>query len=82
MTELRQKMIRAMELKNFSENTKRSYLRVVSGLAKYYMQPPDTITKEMIEDYLLYLQKEKKKCLNQSKRGCVWAEVFLPQRSL
>ena len=59
MTELRQKMIRAMELKNFSENTKRSYLRVVSGLAKYYMQSPDTITKEMIEDYLLYLQKEK-----------------------
>lgn len=59
MTELRQKMIRAMELKNFSENTKRSYLQVVSGLAKYYMQSPDTITKEMIEDYLLYLQKEK-----------------------
>ncbi len=59
MSELRQKMIRAMELKNFSENTKRSYLKTVSGLAKYYMQPPDTITKEMIEDYLLYLQKEK-----------------------
>jgi site-specific recombinase XerD len=52
-------MIRAMELKNFSENTKRSYLQVVCGLAKYYMQPPDRITKEMIEDYLLYLQKEK-----------------------
>lgn len=48
-----------MELKNFSENTKRSYLKAVSALAKHYMQPPDTITKEMIEDYFLYLQKEK-----------------------
>ena len=59
MTKLRQKMIRAVELKNFAENTKRSYLQVVSGLANHYKQPPDRITKEMIEDYLLYLQKEK-----------------------
>jgi site-specific recombinase XerD len=34
-------------------------LREVSGLANHYKQSPDTITKEMIEDYLLYLQKEK-----------------------
>ena len=59
MTELRQKMIRALELKNFLENTKRSYLRVVSELANHYMKSPNTITKEMIEDYLLFLKNEK-----------------------
>ena len=59
MTELRQKMIREMELRNLSENTQRSYLRAVYGLAKHYMQSPDKMTKEMIEDYLLYLKKEK-----------------------
>lgn len=59
MTRLREKMIREMELRNLSENTQRSYLHAVSGLAKHYMQSPDKVTKEMIEDYLLYLKKEK-----------------------
>lgn len=59
MTELREKMIREMELRNLSENTQRSYLQAVSGLAKHYTQSPDKMTKEMIEDYLLYLKKEK-----------------------
>ena len=33
MTELRQKMIRAMELKNLSPHTQRAYLAAVTGLA-------------------------------------------------
>ena len=63
MTELREKMIREMELRNLSENTQRSYLQTVYGLAKHYMQPPDEMTKQMIEDYLLHLKKEKKNAL-------------------
>ena len=59
MTELRKKMIREMELRNLSENTQRSYLQSVSALSKHYMKSPDKLTKEMIEDYLLYLKKEK-----------------------
>lgn len=59
MTELRKKMIREMELRNLARNTQRTYLNAVSGLAKHYMQSPDNVTREMIEDYLLYLKKEK-----------------------
>jgi integrase/recombinase XerD len=59
MTRLREKMIREMELHNLSKNTQRSYLKAVSGLAKHYRQSPDKVSKEMIEDYLLYLKKEK-----------------------
>jgi site-specific recombinase XerD len=59
MTKLRQKLIRAMELKNLSSHTQRAYLAAVAGLAKHYQKPPDTITQEMIEDYLLYLKNEK-----------------------
>lgn len=59
MTELRGKMIRVMELHNLSKNTQRSYLAAVSGLAKYYMQPPDALTKEMMEDYFLYLKQDR-----------------------
>ena len=59
MTELRQKMIREMELKNLSIHTRRTYLAAVTGLARHYHQSPEKITKEMVEDYLLYLKNEK-----------------------
>ena len=59
MTPLRQKMIREMDLKNLSPHTRRSYLNAVTGLAKHYRQSPETITNEMIEDYLLYLKNER-----------------------
>ena len=59
MSELRQKMIRAMELKNLSPHTQRAYLAAVTGLARHYRQSPVGITKEMIEDYLLLLKKSR-----------------------
>jgi integrase/recombinase XerD len=59
MTELRQKMIRAMELKNLSHHTQRAYLAAVTGFTKFYNQSPDKMTKEKIEDYLLYLKQDK-----------------------
>jgi site-specific recombinase XerD len=64
MTKLRQKMIRAMELKNLSDNTQRTYLTAVTGLTKHYQKSPDKLSKEMIEDYLLYLKNDKGKCPN------------------
>ena len=59
MTDLRQKMIRAMELKNLSDNTQRAYLAGVTGIASYYNQSPEKLTKEKIEDYLLSLKHDK-----------------------
>ncbi len=59
MTKLRQKMIRVMELKNLSDNTQRAYLADVTGIARFYNQSPDKLTKEKIEDYLLYLKLDK-----------------------
>ena len=58
MTQLRQKMIRAMDLKNLSNHTQRSYLAAVTGLAKHYRRSPEEITETMIEDYLLHLKKK------------------------
>jgi site-specific recombinase XerD len=59
MTPLREKMIKAMELRNLSKQTQRHYLRSVTGLSRYYQQSPDTVSQEMIEDYLLYLRNDK-----------------------
>ena len=59
MTPLRQKMIRAMDLKNLSPHTQRAYLAAVTGLTRHYQKSPDQISAAMIEDYLLYLKNEK-----------------------
>ena len=59
MTPLRKKMIKAMELRNLAQETQRNYRAAVTGLARYYQQSPDTLSQEMIEDYLLYLKKQK-----------------------
>jgi site-specific recombinase XerD len=59
MSELRTKMIRAMELKNLSHHTQRAYLAAVTGFARFYNQSPSKMTKEKIEDYLLYLKQDK-----------------------
>jgi site-specific recombinase XerD len=59
MAELRQKMIRVMELKNLSNHTQRSYLAAVTGITRFYNLSPDKLTKEKIEDYLLHLKRNK-----------------------
>lgn len=64
MTELRSKMIKSMELRNLSKNTQRSYLESVSGMAKHYKKSPDNISKDMAEDYLLYLKNVKRHAPN------------------
>ncbi len=64
MSKLRQKMIRAMELKILSANTQRTYLTAVTGITKHYQKSPEKLSKKMIEDYLLYLKNDKGKCPN------------------
>src|SRR5210317_1257120 len=59
MTQLRTKMIRAMELKNLSDHTQRAYLTAVTGFARFYNQSPEKMTKEKIENYLLSLKHDK-----------------------
>jgi integrase/recombinase XerD len=59
MTELREKTIRVMELRNLSANTMKSYLASITTLTKHYLVPPDKITHEMVEDFLLYLKNER-----------------------
>jgi integrase/recombinase XerD len=58
MTELRNKMIKSMQLRNLSPKTQKSYLEAVSGLARHYMKSPDQICKDMVEDYLLHLKNK------------------------
>jgi len=59
MTVMREKLIKEMTLRRFSPHTQRAYISSVAGLAQYYNKSPEKITKQMIQDYLVYLMQER-----------------------
>lgn len=56
----RDRMLDAMIIRGFAENTKSTYLTAVKQLVGYYMRPPDTLRPEDVSAYLLHLIKERK----------------------
>ncbi len=59
MTPLREKMLNDLRIRNLAENTQRSYLQSVSGLARYYHRSPDQLSVHEVQRYLLYLSQER-----------------------
>ena len=59
-TDLRTQFFNYMTVQRFAEHTKRSYVGAVKGLAKFYKQSPDALSNEQIQNYLLYLLKDRK----------------------
>jgi len=59
MNDLRQRMIDQMLLKGFSERTKKTYLDAVSLLARHYHISPDKLQSQDLQNWLLYLVKER-----------------------
>ena len=76
MTELRKRMIRDMELRRLSPHTQRSYLNAVRGLAKFYHRPPDTLSREEVQNYLLHLDHERKVAWNSTKVVVIGLRFF------
>ena len=63
MTPLRQRMIDDMTVRGLAENTRKSYLGAVTGLARHYRQSPDSLDARQVQDYLIHLHE---------KRGLTW----------
>ena len=61
MTPLRQRMTEEMQIRNFSENTQKSYLQQVSLFARHFRRSPEGLGPANIRDYQLYLTNEKKR---------------------
>jgi len=58
MSELRDRMIRDMQLAGLLERTRRQYLRAVRQLAAYYMVSPDRLSERNVEHYVLYVRDD------------------------
>ncbi len=54
----KEKMIRQMELRNFSKGTQLTYLSSVNKLCSYFNREPEEISTTEVEDYILHLQEE------------------------
>jgi integrase/recombinase XerD len=60
MTELRQRMIEELRLRNYSPNTLEIYIRCVAKFAEYFKLAPDRLGPEHIREYQLFLVQRKK----------------------
>ena len=61
MTELRRRMDDDMVARGFAERTRESYLWAVTGLARFYRRPPDQISDEEVQAYLVHLLRERQR---------------------
>ena len=59
MTPLRQRMIHDLTIRALAENTQKSYLQAVTGLARYYRRSPDQLSAQQVQAYLLWLHQER-----------------------
>lgn len=73
MTELRRRMIEALQLCGRAKRTQEAYVYAVSRLARYYGRSPDDLSVEEVRQYLLHLLRERhlsRASLNQY--GCAY----------
>lgn len=60
MTELRQRYLQDLRLRNYSPKTLQTYVECVSLFARYFKRSPEDLGPEHIREYQRYLVEEKK----------------------
>ena len=64
MTPLRQRVLEELQIRHYSPNTVRAYIRSIAEFAKHFGKSPDLLGAEQIREYQLYLIKEKRVSLS------------------
>ncbi len=60
MTQLRQRYLESLRLRNYAVRTQQTYVECVSLFARYFKRSPEELGPEHIRQYQLYLVEEKK----------------------
>ena len=60
MKNLREQMLRYMQLKNYSKRTINCYLSCISCMSRYYKKTPEVISADEVKEYLYYLIESRK----------------------
>lgn len=60
MTELRTRMLTDMQLRGFSESTKKHYLQRVANLGTHFRRPPDQLGEVHLRQFLVHLVTQAK----------------------
>ena len=60
MTRLRKMMLDELERRNYSQGTRRCYLRVIERFARHFRRRPDQLTPEHVRQYLAQLFRDHK----------------------
>ena len=81
MSALRRKFISYMDLKGYSKRTKDTYLYMVCHFARYFNRSPEVMGEDEIQEYLLYLIKQKK-LSDSTVRQCYCALKLLYEKAL
>ena len=76
MGELRDRMIRELQLNRYSSATQKSYLEAVVGLTKHFGVAPNRLSARQVQDYLLHLMKQRHLQWNTVNTICSGLKFF------
>jgi integrase/recombinase XerD len=68
MGKLREQMQGDMELREFSKQTQKTYLREVSKFVQHFQKPPEELGEKEIKEYLLLVVRDRKISLSTLKQ--------------
>lgn len=60
MTPLRKMMLDEIQRRNFTEATRRAYVRIIEDFARHFHRPPDQLGPEHIREYIAHLFRDRK----------------------
>jgi integrase/recombinase XerD len=72
VTPLRKMMLDEIQRRNFTEATRRAYVRIIEDFARHFHRPPDQLGPEHIREYIAHLFRDMKlsdNSVNQALRS-------------
>ena len=77
MTPLRQRMLDALVLRGMALRTQESYIDAVARLARHYRRSPDALSAQEVQDFLLYLLRERQRSRSTvNQYGCAFRFLY------